>query len=190
MVYNWKEVDWLFLFRLYGIIPRSRKQRSKDSHDVMNMYNAFDIETTTLWLNEDRSLYDVHSFMYSWAFQLEDHTITGREWDDFLDFLDCLSDALEKFRKETKLRDKPKLIIWVHNLAYEFAFLSGIYQFADDECFFRDIRKPIYIKMYEVFEFRCSYIQTNLSLKVLCQQMGVPEKLSGQKFNYEKIQDI
>ena len=187
MVTDWRNIDWLSKFRLYGILARTRTQRSKDGHDTLNMFCAFDIETSTVWMNDDKSLYDVHSFMYSWAFQIEDLTITGREWPEFFDFLSALRDGLEKFRRECKLRQAPKLIIWVHNLAYEFSFLSGLYPFKDEECFFRDVRKPIYIRMYDVFEFRCSYIQTNLSLAVLCKQMGVPEKLSGQKFNYDKI---
>lgn len=187
MVIDWKGFDWLGYIRMFGILPRSYTQRSKDKHDTINMYCAFDIETSTVWLNDDHSLYDVHSFMYSWAIQIEDYTVTGREWNDFFDFLAELKKALEAFKKETKIRYPAKLIIWVHNLAYEFAFLSGLYPFKDEECFFRDVRKPIYCRMFDCFEFRCSYIQTNLSLAVLCKQMGVPEKLSGQKFDYEKI---
>ena len=38
-----------------------------------------------------------------------------------------------------------------------------------------------------MFEFRCSYIQTNLSLAALTKQTGVKRKLSGQKFDYNKI---
>ena len=49
----------------------------------MNLYCAFDIETSTVWLNPDPKEYDVHSFMYSWAFQIEDYTILGREWEEF-----------------------------------------------------------------------------------------------------------
>ena len=41
--------------------------------------------------------------------------------------------------------------------------------------------------MFEAFEFRCSYIQTNLSLKALTKQAGVKMKLSGQKFDYNKV---
>ena len=41
--------------------------------------------------------------------------------------------------------------------------------------------------MFDVFEFRCSYIQTNLSLLALTKQAGVEVKLSGQKYNYSKI---
>lgn len=187
MVVNWTEINWLDVFCKYGLAPRAKKRRDKEGRDTFNIYAAFDIETSTVWLNDDHSLYDVHSFMYSWAFQLEDMTVCGRYWDDFFHFLSRLFSAACEYTRKKKMAAEPKLIIWVHNLAYEFSFLSGLYPFADDECFFRDVRKPIYCKMKGIFEFRCSYIQTNLSLSVLCKQMGVPEKLSGQKFDYTKI---
>ena len=87
MVKDWHEVDWPAVFKQYGLVPRMKKHRDKDGRDTLNIYAAFDIETSTVWLNDDRSLYDVHSFMYSWAFQIEDITILGREWPDFFSFL-------------------------------------------------------------------------------------------------------
>lgn len=188
MVREWRDVDWFDMFERAGIVPRGKKKfKSKDKREIMDLYCAFDIETSTVWLNPDHSLYDVHSFMYSWAFQMEDVTILGRYWEDFFAFLDHLFSVSAQYQKQYCLPQEPKLIIWVHNLAYEFAYLSGLYDFQDDECFFRDVRKPIYCSMKGIFEFRCSYIQTNLSLKMLCKQMGVPEKLSGQKYNYDIV---
>lgn len=187
MVRDWYEVNWDELLEKGGIVPRGKKHRDKQGRDTLNLFCAFDIETSTVWLNEDQSLYDVHSFMYSWAFQMEEVTICGREWPDFFSFLNELYYASVHYQKNHNLNLEPKFVIWVHNLAYEFSFLSGLYQFRDEDCFFRDIRKPIYCKVRNIFEFRCSYIQTNLSLAMLCKQMGVPEKLSGQKFNYDKI---
>lgn len=187
MVVNWRDQNWGEIFNRFGLVSRGKKHRDKAGRDTLNIYSAFDIETSTVWLNEDRSLYDVHSFMYSWAFQIEEYTVLGREWEDFFSFLKMLHLATADVKEKHNLDNEPKLIIWVHNLAYEFAFLSGLYHFTDEDCFFRDVRKPIYCRMMGVFEFRCSYIQTNLSLAVLCKQMGVADKLSGQKFNYEKI---
>lgn len=187
MVKDWHDVNWGEMFKKYSIVPRAKKHRDKEGRDTLNIYSAFDIETSTVWLNPDHSLYDVHSFMYSWAMQIEDITVCGREWPDFFSFLSELFVASAAVKHELNLATEPKLVIWVHNLAYEFAFLSGLYNFNDDDCFFRDVRKPIYARMNHIFEFRCSYIQTNLSLAVLCKQMGVPEKLSGQQFDYNKI---
>ena len=187
MVVDWTEYDWYEYLKSFGLVPKPKRNKSKDKKRIIDAYCAFDIETSTVWLNDDRSLYDVHSFMYIWQFQIEEHTVIGRTWTEFMSFLHCLSMILFKLKKHYNTVEEPKLIIWVHNLSYEFAFLSGIYKFENDDVFFRDVRKPIYCRMFQHFEFRCSYIQTNLSLSALTKQMGVPVKLSGQKFDYSKV---
>lgn len=183
------KLDFYSLFSGYGLVPHTniRKRRQQNRHEIINCFSAFDIETSTIWLNDDHSLYDVHSFMYIWQFQIEEYTIKGRTWEEYFSLLKKMQDAISRIKDDNNLSTNPLLIIWVHNLAYEFTFLSGLYPFTNDECFFRDVRKPIYCRMFDTFEYRCSYIQTNLSLSALCKQTGVPEKLSGQKFDYEKI---
>ena len=182
-------VDWYEYLSGFGLVEETKKnrRRSQNKHRIINAVSAFDIETSTVWCNTDRAAYDVHSFMYTWQFQLEDYTVKGRTWDEFFDWLSVLKDAIIKIKADNKLEVNPLLIVWVHNLSYEWTWLSGLYPFTNDECFFRDVRKPIYCRMFDTFEYRCSYIQTNLSLSALCKQTGVEEKLSGQKFDYEKI---
>lgn len=181
-------VDWYGYLNRFGLVPRGKKNRRKKAdHEILNVMAAFDIETSVIWLNPDRSLYQVHAFMYVWQMQIEEYTIKGRTWDEFFAFLHQLRPALEQIRRENKLDKNPLIVFWVHNLAYEWDFLSGLYPFTNDECFFRDVRKPLYCRMFDSFELRCSYLQSNLSLSALCKQTGVPEKLSGQKFDYEKI---
>ena len=187
MVTDWHSFDIEKLLLEHGIVPMRNRRRKKDKRYTMNVYCAFDIETSIVWLNPDPKEYDVHSFMYSWAFQMEEYTFLGRYWDEFFAMLARIKSALTIVKEERFCETEPKLVVWIHNAAYEFSFLSGLYPFKDEECFFRDVRKPIYFSMFDVFEFRCSYIQTNLSLKMLCKQMGVPEKLSGQKFDYSKV---
>ena len=190
MLVEQEKVNWYEYLSSFGLVPEQKKKgkrKSQSKHKTLNVFAAFDIETSTIWLNPKKELYDVHSFMYTWQFQIEDYTIKGRTWADFYIWLDTLQKAISRIRAEHRLEVNPLLIIWVHNLAYEFSFLSGVYPFKNEECFFRDIRKPIYCRMFDTFEFRCSYIQTNLSLSALCKQTGVEEKLSGQKFDYDKI---
>ena len=187
MVKDWTCFDFERLFKEHGTVPMGNKRRKKDKRYTMDLYCAFDIETSTVWLDSVRENYNVHSFLYSWAFQIEEYTFLGRYWEEFFEFLHRLQEALLFIKKDYFCETEPKLVIWIHNAAYEFAFLSGLYPFRDDEVFFRDVRKPIYFSMFEIFEFRCSYIQTNLSLAMLCKQMGVPDKLSGQKYDYDKI---
>ena len=178
-------IDWFEFFKSYGLVSRAKRQRRNKGSDLVNVYSAFDIETSTVKLSNDST--DYHAFMYIWQFQIEEYLIKGRTWDEWIEFLLILQEALDRYGKEMKTPKIPMMVCWIHNAAFEFAFISGIYNFSDEECFFRDARKPIYFRMFQAFEFRCSYIQTNLSLKALTKQTGVPLKLSGQKFDYSKV---
>ena len=188
MIVEVGSINWYEYLKGFGLIEESKKRRkSQNKHRVLNVYTAFDIETSTVWTNADHSLFDVHSFMYVWQFQIEEYTVKGRTWPEFFILLDVLKTAIEQIREENKLPVNPLLVVWVHNLAYEWQWISGYYNFTNDEVFFRDVRKPIYCRMFDTFELRCSYIQTNMSLSALCKQTGVKQKLSGQKYDYDKI---
>lgn len=189
MIVNRTDIDWYQYINRFGLVEEKKKGRrkSQNKHRTLNVYAAFDIETSVLWLNDDHSLYDCHSIMYVWQFQLEEYTVIGRTWPEFFIFLNDLRTAIERIRDDNQLPLNPFLVIWVHNLQYEWTWLSGLYPFNNEECFFRDVRKPLYCRMFDTFELRCSYIQTNLSLAALCKQTGVKQKLSGQEFDYEKV---
>lgn len=185
-----QNVDLYAELTRYGYLEKARKahKHSPKKRDTLNAVCAFDIETTTLNLPIiDDKKQNAHAFMYIWQWQINDKTFIGRTWDDFRMFVSALLDVLKRIKADKKLNALPTMISWVHNLGFEFEYLSGIYDFSSDECFFRDVRDPIWCRMYDCIEFRCSYIQTNMSLKQLTQTMGVEEKLSGQKFDYSKI---
>ena len=131
---------------------------------------AFDIETTLIDSVEQ-------SIMYIWQWQFgEDYTVIGRTWDEFLD--------LQK-RIKAVLPEDRWLVVYVHNLSYEFQFLKGIYSFLPDDVFAVASRKVVKADMWGCFEFRCSYKLTNMSLKQFTSKMMVKhQKLSGEEFDY------
>lgn len=131
---------------------------------------AFDIETTLL---DDIN----QSIMYIWQWQFgEDYTVIGRTWDEFLD--------LQK-RIKSALPDDRWLVVYVHNLSYEFQFLKGVYNFFPDDVFAVASRKVVKADMWGCFELRCSYKLTNMSLKQFTSKMMVKhQKLSGEEFDY------
>lgn len=188
-VYSYSEVDFYTELTKNGIIERKPRARKPNpaAVDILNCLSAFDIETTTIYTPGVDGEADPHSFMYIWQFQINDKTVIGRTWEDFQKMILIIRDTCTRIKKEKNLSDLPLLIVWVHNLSYEFQYLSGIYPFQNEECFFRDVRQPIYCRMLNCIEFRCSYIQTNMSLKHLTKQLGVKEKLSGQTYDYNKI---
>ena len=190
MIASIHDINILDKLKQYPILKKKPKAKKHSAafRNIIDVVTAFDIETTTIHLPlVAGQKQNSHAFMYVWQFQLDDITIMGRTWEECFTLFNSLAEACLAIQKEQGLSTIPLLIIWVHNLAYEFTFLSGIYPFVNDECFFRDVRKPIYCRMYQCLEFRCSYIQTNMSLSHLTKQLKVEEKLSGQKYNYNKI---
>ena len=172
MIYNVNNFD-------YTLISKARNQRRKKGNqgkrDNKRVYKdvitAFDIETT----NDRESL---QAFMYVWQFQFNDITIMGRTWDEFIRFLERIAERLN--------RDQ-YIVVFVHNLSFEFQFLRGIYDFTKEEVFAVDSRKVLKCEMFNHFELRCSYLQTNMSLNEFTHKMGVQDvKLSGEDFDYTK----
>lgn len=146
--------------------------KTKNRRQYKKLVCAFDIETTRIPSIEQ-------SFMYIWQMQIENETIIGRTWPEFLELLGRIRD---------ELADGTYLVFWIHNASYEFQFIRGIYHFAPEEVFAVESRKILRFDMMNHFEFRCSYLQTNMSLKEFTHKMGVEaEKLSGEEFNYNKF---
>ena len=131
---------------------------------------AFDIETTLL---DDIN----QSIMYIWQWQFgTEFTVIGRTWEEFTDLTQ---------RVKQSLPSGYWLVVYVHNLSYEMSFLKGVYQFTEEEVFALGSRKVLKCDMYGVFEFRCSYKLTNMSLAQFTKKMGVEHtKLSGEEFDY------
>lgn len=148
------------------------KGRKKKSRSYLNIVSAFDIEASRLPEIEQ-------AFMYIWQMQIGDDTIIGRTWGELFDLLQKIAD---------RIRGKHWLILFVHNLSYEFQFLKGLYDFQPDEVFCMDSRKVLRCDMFDCIEFRCSYLLTNMSLSQFLYKMRIEDqKLSGDEFDYTKI---
>lgn len=134
---------------------------------------TFDIECSSAWLENGKVIgyrkgetndywnnLQSLSLCYIWQFSCDGVVYYGRELRDFINVLD----------------DLPKdanIIIWVHNLSYEFMFLSNILTWF--KVFARSPHKPMKAssKEYPNIEFRCSYFLTRLSLDAWGKQLGV-----------------
>lgn len=100
---------------------------------VSDIIATFDIETTSTYAENQKI-----AFMYEWSFCLLDdkheYTCYGRTWQEF-------REMLEQIKRTLLLGKSRKMIIWVHNLSFEFQYmrmeLDGEWNvFAGDE------RKP------------------------------------------------
>ena len=156
-----------------AIQPRPKgNQGGRKKIYYKNLVCAFDIETTAIEeINQ--------SVMYIWQFRVDDiATVIGRTWEEYKYFLDHIKEQLDKYEA---------LVIYVHNLSYEFQFLKAIYDFKQEDVFAVESRKVLKCEMMDCFEYRCSYLHSNMSLSQYCEKMGAKhQKLSGEEFNYNK----
>lgn len=176
--------------RIYerGIAARKRGKRAKSQRmEYINAVSAFDIETSVLhhMVNGED---EPHAFMYVWQVAVENDVIMGRCWDEFFQFLRGVDEMCSALQEANSLGAKPHLVMFVHNLAYEFQFLAGIYPFQPEDVFLREARKPIYARMMGCVELRCSYMHSNMSLSKFTEIMKCEHrKLDGDSFDYDIV---
>lgn len=150
---------------------RAGNQGTKMKKSYRDIIITFDIETSLIPFTD-------HSHMYIWQMQVGNiGTVFGRTWGEFIRF--CAELILD-------MGENQYIVVYVHNLAFEFQFLAGIYNFSMDEVFAVKSRKVIKCEMYEHIEFRCSYALTNMSLEEFTKKMKVEHvKKPGEDIDYK-----
>ncbi|MBR5786926.1 MAG: hypothetical protein IKY41_09555 [Clostridia bacterium] len=126
---------------------------------------GFDIESSS-YRNKNG---DKHAVMYIWqiGFLLNNiqYYVYGRMWHEWETFVSQL-------KQKMKL-SKYKLIIYVHNLSYEFQWIyTHLYL---TKVFSRKKRHPIYAESNNLI-FKCSYFLSNMSLRNLAKERGYTQK--------------
>lgn len=138
----------------------------KKGKRYLKEFACFDIETSSIHTIQQ-------SFMYVWQFYIGGVVVVGRTWQEFITFI----------KKIQEIIGDSKLVVYVHNLSYEFQFLSGIYNFLTEQVFAVDRRKVLKAMMGNI-EFRCSYLLSNMSLALYTKKMNVMNKKLTGELNY------
>lgn len=113
---------------------------------------TFDIETTN-YIEVDRPL----AFMYHWQMCIHGTCVYGRRWEEWISLMESLSKISREF--------KCIHVNYIHNLGFEFAFLRQILpKFGEVEIFAPQPRKPLTVRVCDLFEFRCSWKLSNMTL--------------------------
>ena len=127
---------------------------SNRKHGVpyLNCPVAFDIETTSMYIKGEK-----RAWMYCWQFGINGYVIIGRTWEEFHEMMNFIKKYLG-LDPNTK-----RLLIFVHNLAYEMAFIQSRFKWS--EIFSLDTHHPVKACTMDGFEFRCSYVLSGYGLK-------------------------
>jgi hypothetical protein len=144
---NYTNVDDVYLSQF-----EIREIKTNKKVTYLNIESAFDIETTS-YINEGEK----SAFMYIWMFGLGlgKEIFYGRTWEEFLDL--C-----ERLQHYFGLNENRRLVIYVHNLGYEFQFMCNYFTW--ENVFAINERKPIKALCSYGIEFRDSYILSGYSL--------------------------
>ena len=158
-----------FNYDILANYPIIKSKKRKNKRDYLNCVCAFDIEATRLVDIEQ-------AVMYIWQFQIEDMTVIGRTWEQYFNFLEKIAE---------RIRGIAYLVVYTHNLSYEFSFLKGLYEFEPEEVFPVEPRKILKCEMFECIEYRCSYMLTNMSLDKFLKKFNVENKKL--TYDYNKV---
>lgn len=167
-----KDIDIKYLISAYGEQKREKgysQNKKARARTYIDCLCAFDIETTTIDELDQ-------SIMYIWQMQIEELTIIGRTWEEFRAFCEQMVEGLAA---------GVYIVIFVHNLSFEFQWLSEVFKDSLENVFCMDSRKVLKCDILGHIEFRCSYIHSNMSLGEYTKKMKVKDfKLSGDTFDY------
>ena len=177
-------------FHLAEFEPLKLKQgvrKKGDKIPCINCISAFDIETshepfeyeevhhrpgTKVAIKQgtvEKKLIPPVSWMYHWQWAFGDkYLVTGRTWEEFREML--------RYIRLYMTRGEAKLVVYVHNLSYEFQYLRGIYDFDSTEVFAVKSRRVLKCTMDGEIEFRCSALLTNMSLEAFTDKYNCPHK--------------
>lgn len=158
-----------FCDSIEDILCESSIIRKNKKDYILNISAVFDIETSSFYLGYGE---DKHKCgcMYAWVFGINGKCIKGRTWQEF-------EDTINRVVEYYSLNLNKRLIIYVHNLGYEFQWIK--HRFEWSKIFSVESRRPLYAITTKGIEFRCSYLLSGLSL----------EK-TGENLVYYKVQKM
>ena len=166
MIYNVKNCDEI-------IQNVSCETIVKGKTTFLNVPFSFDIETSSFYDNGNKK-----AIMYIWQFAIKDNVIMGRTWNEF-------NTLIEKIKNILNLNKHRKIIVYIHNLSYEFQFLYKRFNitdvFADSE------RKPIKAEIDGCIILKCSYRLSGYSLETLAKNLKKPLKKMVGDLDYKKL---
>lgn len=167
-----KDIDYKLISEKIKNTKFVKSGRKKPNY--LDISVSFDTETTSTYVHKQK-----FAFMYIWQFGIDGYYFYGRTWKQFLN-------VCAKLQKIGKLDKEHRIIIYVHNFAYEFQFLRKYFNWLS--VFATDNRYPVKALTDYGIEFRDSLILSGYKLETLAKNLTshkIP-KLVGD-LDYRKI---
>ena len=168
-------------FKKYLITEKPNFKQIKNNKKIIyyNVACGFDIETSSFYENAIIKPENKRAIMYAWKFGIEDGSIIGRTWEEYIIVVNTVSQILE-------LSSEKRLLCYVHNLGFDFQFFRPYFSF--ERVFALDMREPIQAISEDGIEYRCSYKLSGYSLSKTAEHLTrhTVRKMVGD-LDYKKI---
>ena len=126
--------------------------KSNKKIEYMNVPCSFDTETSSFYTDGGEK----RGIVYIWVLGINGKCITGRTYDEFIYTLNRIVEFYE-------LSEKRRMIIYVHNLAFDFQFFHKWFKWK--KVFATEEREPLYALRDDGIEIRCSYRLSGYNLE-------------------------
>ena len=146
---NVNEFDYEIVKRAVNHAKTIRTNKKVTYYEIVT---SFDIETTSAIQKGQK-----FAFMYIWQFAFENVIVYGRTWEEYQQFISKLVEILQ-------LNEQQRLIVYVHNLGYEFQFMRKYFEWSENGVFAVDTREPVKALTTNGIEYKDSYILAGLNL--------------------------
>lgn len=134
-----------FLLKVNELLSEEWLVRDNKRIEYYNVPAGFDIEVSSFYQGEKKPE-NKRGIMYVWQFGIFNLVTTGRTWKEF-------ENLISMVQKILSLSENRRLVVYVHNLPYEFQFIRKHFKW--EEVFILTERKPVYATTGGI-EFRCS----------------------------------
>lgn len=118
-------------------------------------------------------------WVYQWAFKIGDVYIAGRKVNEIIYLM-------QRLMTEYQLDDKHRMVIWIHNAAYDLSYMiNGFYEYFESvDLFSIAPAKVIKATLNECIEIRCSWKLTNKSLAAWCKDVNPTHAKQSGEIDY------
>ena len=179
---NFNNIQWDIIHKKLSNAKFITIKENKEDVQYLNLSLSFDTETTSTYI-EPNGIKEKFAFMYVWQFGIDGYYCYGRTWEEFIHLCKFIQSSLN-------LNDKKRVIIFIHNLSFEFQFFRKYFDWLN--VFATRSRNPIKALTSYGIEFRDSLILSGYKLANVAKNLTshkIPKMVGDLDYSLVRTKD-
>ena len=179
---NFNNIQWDTIHKKLSNAKFITIKENKEDVQYLDLSLSFDTETTSTYI-EPNGIKRKFAFMYVWQFGIDGYYCYGRTWEEFIHLCKFIQSSLN-------LNDKRRVIIFIHNLSFEFQFFRKYFDWLN--VFATRSRNPIKALTSYGIEFRDSLILSGYKLANVAKNLTshkIPKMVGDLNYSLVRTKD-